>query len=737
MNNYSEIHKKLLILAVAVFVSVATFWNATSVTKAAMVVNRTVVQATSTLNWGLVGHWTFDGADTYGATVLDKNPTATKNNGTKTGTLPVTGKFGQALKFNGSSSNIDLGAGSSLQLTHTGTLSAWVKRSSTGTHDVVISNNSFRLDRNGYLLGILNSDSTNKIVFEISNGATTNQLQSDLTITADGLWHHIVGTWDGSTLRVYRDGVEGPNTISQAIDAVSGTYNPYVGRDGEGNAYYFDGGVDDARIYNRALSATEVASLYNLGVNKQAITANKTFTQATSTLNWGLVGNWTFDAADMYGNTVLDRNPTATKNHGTKGATPFPLVGKLGQALKFNGSGDYITVTQNTPINSLTSLSLSFWMKPSALSGSTGIFSKDDGNVTSGDWWVAVDSSGNLEFVKELSSANIRYSVSPPTLNNWTHVVVSWDGSTTADGHVIIYYNGVARAMVAAINGSGSGNGGQDLWIGKGRGGGSGSGGSYNGLLDNIHLYNRALSATEVTQLYNQGAKKSAVTANMTPAKTTLENDTALVGWWTMDGKDIYGNTVIDKNPNATKNNGTKTGTVSVAGKLGQSLKFNGSSYVEVPDSDALDPVNITVSFWIKRNGSQSSYARIMDKHSQSSASYQLYFYGTGNNFGGFLNGVSGNTGDVDSTFLVPDGVWTHLVMTYDGSYMKFYGNGVLSKNQAAAFGNIVPGNTVLRFGTTDAPSPAAFMVGLLDDVRIYNRALSATEITTLYRYGR
>ena len=93
-------------------------------------------------------------------------------------------------------------------------------------------------------------------------------------------------------------------------------------------------------IYNRALSASEVQQLYGLGAGTHVNTSSANLQRGSSLAN-GLVGYWTFDGSDISGSTVYDLSGNG--NNGTNnGATP--TIGKLGQALKFDGSSSYVNI---------------------------------------------------------------------------------------------------------------------------------------------------------------------------------------------------------------------------------------------------------------------------------------------------------------------------------------------------------------------------------------------------------
>jgi len=211
---------------------------------------------------GIVGWWKLD--DASGSTATDSS--GQNNSGSITGTISwTTGHLNGALTFNGSNTAVNVGTPSILNLTHVGTLTCWVKYDNTAAAGsskwpMIAGNGDWTNDLNGYMFA-LNSAAGNEgqVIFQILN-ATTGIFVVSTTKYGDNAWHHICGTWDGTNLTLYVDGIS-VGTTPQTNDAVSGV-NPFVmGRNALQADSFFNGLIDDVRVYNRALSSTEVASL--------------------------------------------------------------------------------------------------------------------------------------------------------------------------------------------------------------------------------------------------------------------------------------------------------------------------------------------------------------------------------------------------------------------------------------------------------------------------------------------
>jgi hypothetical protein len=192
---------------------------------------------------------------TTGVPALDSSYNG--NNSTSVvGTTVVAGKYGNARNFNGIATGgdyINLGNNTKLKFsTNNFTLSAWVKISTAGSYYI------YRWRTSGIAL----LAGTSATVWFYNSTPTQRAVTSSGITVNDNNWHHIAGTYDGTTLIIYVDGISrGTNVITDTISYGSG--GAAIGRDGNADDSYFPGIIDEVRIYNRALTAAEVSELYN------------------------------------------------------------------------------------------------------------------------------------------------------------------------------------------------------------------------------------------------------------------------------------------------------------------------------------------------------------------------------------------------------------------------------------------------------------------------------------------
>jgi hypothetical protein len=222
---------------------------------------------------GLVGWWKLD--EGSGTTVADASGNG--NTGTLTnGATWTTGQFNSAVNLDGTNDYVSIANESNFDFERTQAfnISAWVNRTSTATEDdiveKVVTGSSYR----GYTLWLSETGAipcSNCIYANLNNNdaGLNNSISVYTSGVSTGSWHHIVMTYNGSSqassVKIYVDGVSQSITILR--DTLSGTIlnnnNLLIGDDIPGDPCCFFGGkIDDVRIYNRALSAADVAVLY-------------------------------------------------------------------------------------------------------------------------------------------------------------------------------------------------------------------------------------------------------------------------------------------------------------------------------------------------------------------------------------------------------------------------------------------------------------------------------------------
>ncbi|MBI4159563.1 carbohydrate binding domain-containing protein [Candidatus Wolfebacteria bacterium] len=548
-----------------------------------------------TQSLGLVGYWSFD-VGKGGAKAVDMSGRG--NNGTLTNMNTtaawVAGKIGQALNFDGvddyvnvgdpASGILDFGSGQDF------TVAAWVKSTMPAVLNkypiFVAKDNDAGGSRQAYVMSLHQSTGT-LWFFQIYVSGTGYSVNGRTNI-ADGNWHFVVGVRQGSTLYSYEDGTLA-NSAAGSSGSISNATSLGIGLDignDSSNCCEYSGQVDDVRVYNRALSAEEIKRLYRqTSPQMNASQANK--------LRQGLVGMWTFDGNDMSGNTAIDRSGNG--NNGTLTNGPQKTIGKIGQALNFDGVDDYVDAGNNSSLNDLGASTVSAWIYPKGW-GENSYGRIFDSDSCCSSWYIFhLDNDGTapdktLRFNVDFDSTDLTRSGAANliTLNQWQYVVVTWDGAAAASG-VKFYVNGVesssygqeANGVTSRVTGSPS------LALIGNR---TNADRTFKGLIDDVRIYNRALTEAEIRQLYKAGSSFHPNTTN----KSTIRD--GLVGQWTFDGADMGTTSARDASGNSNTGwliNGAK----KTIGRVGQALSFDGSNdYVSLGNVGSVQ----NISYWVK-----------------------------------------------------------------------------------------------------------------------------------------
>jgi len=212
---------------------------------------------------GLVGWWKFDEASsgTCGGATPDSSG---QNNSGACQASPTysSGKIGAgAITLNGSSQYVLVANSASTDLTGKISLCCWFKLNASAATFVAFIDKEDWASSEGYYIG-MKSGGSKSLYFGFNRGA--NEIDTGNNVYTNGTWNHICGVYNGSGEVIYLNGAQiltGGNATAPA-STVNGVT---LGYDFTNSGHYISGSLDDARIYNRALSAGDVAMLYQYG----------------------------------------------------------------------------------------------------------------------------------------------------------------------------------------------------------------------------------------------------------------------------------------------------------------------------------------------------------------------------------------------------------------------------------------------------------------------------------------
>ncbi|OGG37748.1 hypothetical protein A2110_02060 [Candidatus Jorgensenbacteria bacterium GWA1_54_12] len=211
---------------------------------------------------GVGGVWHFDEGAGTSAYDNSGNGNAGTLEGSPTWAATSTCRAGRCLSFDGSDDNVAVTDSSTVDPTAAWTLSAWIRRGTTGVQHSIVEKYDWTADKGNYGMRI---GADNKLTAFVVSGGDINDCGATLTTIAADTWYHVAATFDSvtDTLVCYVNGVAEATNGAATIDPPDSTVSMKIGCRGNDCASRFNGEIDAVRIYNRALSGEEIKAHYN------------------------------------------------------------------------------------------------------------------------------------------------------------------------------------------------------------------------------------------------------------------------------------------------------------------------------------------------------------------------------------------------------------------------------------------------------------------------------------------
>lgn len=672
-----------------------------------------------------VAYWKFN--EGYGTTAHDEK-------GNSDGTLTnmdaatdwVTGMFGKALTYDYSNDYVNIPDPTSGALdfgTTSFTTQAWVKLGS-GESGYVFAKQpaapcspstcaSYRL--------IISGGNAICVYYSSSQNAVTGTVTID-----DDQWHHIVckreisGT--DSIVSLYIDGELDEQETFATIRDVSNSSPLRIGTNGDLLTSFFPGEIDEVKIYNYALNEDEIKAEYLSpvtapkfeGTSVKYGDSNDDPVSMPDPVSW-----WKMDEATGTGASVFDSGSAENTGTMTNMESEDWVQGKIGKALSFDGTNEYVNMGNSSTMNPTSAMSITGWVKYDSYAG-----------TQAENWIIGRDAAGVRAYalgVQELFSNRLELQINGAatirdvggteiSVGEWYHVAVTGDSTNGW----IMYINGNRKASASW---SAPASVSENTYLG--RRGYSAAEGYTDGTIDNFKIYNVALTPAQVAWEYNKG--KPIFHLKMD------QNDFLSCSGSTED--------VCDSGPFSL--HGTSNGTMTIAdwvdGKFNNALDFDGSDdYVDIGDTTILDGLN-SVSFGLWFNGDSYSTAlndvrSPISKGSLAGAGTNtIYMYNENSNLSCGVETKGGISGTSVSLSSFPAGSWYHIECTWaSGEGTKMYINGVLQSTGTARTGTIINTTHSLMIASSNCTYENNWD-GKLDDVRIYNYPLTSSQILQVY----
>ncbi len=463
---------------------------------------------------GPIGWWKLDEGN--GSTAEDSSGNG--HNGTLSGgiTWSNAGALSNAVQFATLTNRVTVTAWPGVNLTNSMSLSVWIKLEQTWTgpngDDGIFFNDWY------YSGWSLSYNNNRKVLFQMT-GANGNSVAGASSIPTN-LWTHIVATFDGTTARLYVDGL---------LDGTANWNGARVGSTNVVRLGQFPCKMDDARVYDRALSESEVLRLFFaadsdmdgltdtdeglLGTSatnpdsdsdgyKDGLEArfgtNPLDSSSHADTTTGLVGWWKLD--ENYGSAAADA--TTNGSTGTLFFNPPWTNGVTGSALWFNGSNMYARVGNNSTNNVLgvksNQLSVAFWAHSNVKSQQVLLatpFNRREYSPNSGYslWWDSTYSRVILSLPNGPSFGDENHAVLPFysfETNGWNHFAFTYDSS-----NYVAYLNGIAYRSTTASNNISAAP--MYLYFAQDRYDGA----RWKGKLDDVRLANRGFNEADIAAI--------------------------------------------------------------------------------------------------------------------------------------------------------------------------------------------------------------------------------------------
>lgn len=541
-------------------------------------------------------------------------------------------------------------------------------------------------------------------------------LSSNQSIPANS-WTHIAVTRNSGTLTIY---INGKADVTGTAGATLGfsTCPLLIGVDADSGCSgtlggFFHGYIDELKIYNTALSSSQVQAEFAGG----SAVLGDSF-DSNDFLNEGLAGYWPFDTTNDISQSGIDNSgngTTLTNNSSTAYST-----GKFGLAIEPDGTADYMEAADNATLSITGSLTLSAWINNDDTTGSQNIIGKWDG--TNNSYLLALEGDELRMYIDSASNYQTTTSANLGS-NSFVHVAGVYDANAQT---VKLYVNGVEQASTTTGTiPSSIGDDAGEFVVGAD----DSSANFFDGHIDEARVYNRALPPNQIKSLYNWAPGPVAY----------------------YDFNEGSGSTAYDRSGNGI--NGTISTATYHAGKFGSALDFESAGHVQMTESDIHDLGlnNMTITAWVRRDGATTPFSNpmtIVSKRNSAGDGYDLRIDGN-SNCDASANSLSGICIEIDegadlytistNSTKLNDGQWHHISVTFDREtatnsivYIDGIPQTTTRSGTLANIGSIANSNPLCIGKTSSSTSCVGtnnIMNGGIDEVKIYKYVRTQQQI--------
>ena len=669
----------------------------------------------------------------YGESVGDQqgNVTGTITNAVwKTDDLCFDGK---CLYFDGTGDLVSFGDDVDLDFTgsQSFTITLWFRHTpmTSGQQVLVAKYNSATGTDGGYKI-LMESDGD--ITFGIDDDQTSFP-EDSVTSTAanydDNQWHQVEAVKSGSSsISLYIDANLIGTTSLTSTGNVDNSDTFYLGMDGDGSSNGWVGFLDELKVYRLARSASGIKG--DFAKNSPSGGTSASFGISDSSyLSNGLVGYWRLD--ENSGTTTGDSSGNGITSQTFTGQTTW-TTGKFGPSLTFDGTDDVVRFTEVAPVDlgaTTDSYSISAWINTTTFVGfEAAIAMKNDSSSGAYPYFLNLNNGSDACF-KLSDGTNTPTACYAPNVNDgvWHHIVGVRD--VTGD-KVFIYVDGIQAGSVTDTTTATTANN-DDVSLGNG---GSAAYGlyDYTGKIDDVRIYNRAMSSAEIEKLYSWGPAPIAY-YQLDENTGTSANDTS--------GSLEFGGAGIDTLTLAS-------GASWTTAKFGSGVRVGQSSDAITTTQNTITDIkgeNLTIEGWFYREDTDNDLLLIRKKANalDTGAGYALLAWSNPND-GNICLYVADGTDKYETctafTRLTAN-TWYHIAAVFDRdstTNTAVYINGVKDKTSEAGTISSVDSMTNTQLFSIMGGASSPFNVNSrVDDVKVYAYARNSTQLITDMNAGQ
>ena len=583
-----------------------------------------------------------------------------------------------------------------------------------------------------------------ELIFRLASDVSTKVPMSD---TAS--WHHVVGTYDGSTIKkIYLDGALGDSdsyTADLDLDGLKTIIGGFYS-----NAYCVDGQIADVKVFDVELSLLQVKELYN--DSKVIIPSNVSQTNLKGW--WPLTegaGDIVYDGSGN-GNSGTFENDTVSNSAQT--GCP-QLVQGYNRPMLFDGSSDYVSIADSATLSVGSTFTISYWFYPEDITTESYHVSKNTYTGNQKSYAVNQYSTGKTQFrVSGDGSSHIECTGDTVMSNKaWHHIVHVFDGGagTKLKGWV----DGTAQTFNQQPNVTSAYDSTSILCLGTRD---AGLTAPFAGIINEVIIYNSALDATDAAALYATGPNGGPLPPDpRTMSYSSSTTSANIMGYWRNDNNvtltDLSGNsntgTAIGSPPTLLFKQGINGQKNVNTGRDNQGFPLlyqnNGaigfvSNSVDLGNVVSFDNTdNFTVEAWFKAaldgSGNGFSYQPIISKEGSAEFGYAIKLdYNVAG--GPWLYGlVNGTTNRYQYSSALNAGQWYHACVTFSSSanYITVFIDGAQNHGPYSVQGAFSGTTNTNSLKLGNGSYYTADFSGQIGSSKIYNRLLSQAEIKQNY----